>query len=245
MAPYQENNMGTVPQEYLEFVDVSDEYRDEYENGTFTYYHDPDDPDQTLRWSADNMFRVHGKFVEPEGYVKVEIPRKVVYPTFEQYMLMYVGEESNEDGRYGYWENPNARWDWYSELESPCWADSVLGQTPTRLSDITFNPERGAAEAREFIRAHPDGDKGIHDLERYWVMRNMTNEQYVEAKRHLSFWSCVTPDGEWHEVAHMGWFGISSDVGGDVHYRWCIEFRERFIDPYDGSCTLHVLNCHI
>lgn len=34
LAPYQENNMGDCPKEYLVFNDTEDEYREEYENGT-------------------------------------------------------------------------------------------------------------------------------------------------------------------------------------------------------------------
>ncbi|GJM78137.1 hypothetical protein HMSSN139_06330 [Paenibacillus sp. HMSSN-139] len=32
LAPYQENNMGDCPKEYLEFHDVEEEYRKIYEN---------------------------------------------------------------------------------------------------------------------------------------------------------------------------------------------------------------------
>jgi hypothetical protein len=247
MAPYQENNMETVPQEYLEFVDETGELMDEYESKSFIYYRNPDPyGTMSLMWQYDAVFKdERGDYNPPDGYAKVEVPRKLVFPTFERYMREFYDREPEEDGRYGYWENPNARWDWYTELESPCWADSVLGQTPTRLSGIRFNPTVGETDARDFIRAHPSGDKGIHDLRRYWAMHNMTDEQYVEAKRHLSFWACVTPDGKWHEVAEMLMFGVSEDVGGDAHYKWCVEFRGRFIDPYDGNYILHVLDCHI
>ena len=33
LAPYQENNMGDCPSEYLEFVDVEEDERYAYENG--------------------------------------------------------------------------------------------------------------------------------------------------------------------------------------------------------------------
>lgn len=34
LAPYQENNMGDCPKEYMEFHSLSKEYKDEYETGT-------------------------------------------------------------------------------------------------------------------------------------------------------------------------------------------------------------------
>ena len=247
MAAYQENNLETVPQEYLEFYDETDEYKSDYEGGSLVFYRDPDT--LALYWQYDDRFKsdeVAGqRYVIPGGYAKVEIPCNVVYPTFESYMGEFCDKEPNEDGRYGYWENPNARWDWYTEYESPCWVDEMLGHTPTRLSGVRFDPDRMEAEARAFIRDNPADGDGRHSLERYLNMRGMTDEQYVESSRHLSFWACVTPDGEWHEVAKMGWFGMSEDVGGDAFYRWCVEFEERFIEPYAPDCVLHVLDCHI
>jgi hypothetical protein len=44
-----------------------------------------------------------------------EVPFKQKYPTFEIYMKDYCGYESRDKkkGKYGYWHNPNAKWDWY------------------------------------------------------------------------------------------------------------------------------------
>jgi hypothetical protein len=62
------------------------------------------------------------KDVAFEGTIKVrivdpprEIPFKSKYPSFEDYMEEYCGykERDPEMNRYGRWENPNAKWDWY------------------------------------------------------------------------------------------------------------------------------------
>ena len=37
----------------------------------------------------------------------------VMYPTFEAFCADWEDEKPNEDGRYGYMHNPNAKWDWY------------------------------------------------------------------------------------------------------------------------------------
>jgi len=42
-----------------------------------------------------------------------ELPNKDAYTTFEEFCLDYCGSEPNEDGRYGYMTNPNAKWDWF------------------------------------------------------------------------------------------------------------------------------------
>ena len=58
-----------------------------------------------------------------EGTIEVErvnaprvFPAKEKYITFDQYMKEYngYGERDAETGRYGRWENPNAKWDWYT-----------------------------------------------------------------------------------------------------------------------------------
>lgn len=256
MAPYQENNMDTVPREFLEFFDVTDEYLERYRNEDITFCFDPDDPygpvlhppysDACRRESASEYSLNSDDYETPEGWIETKIPLKLIYSTFDDFMRYHIGEERDENGKYGYWENPNAKWDWYEEYGTPSWVDDYVGNVPVRLDDIKFDPDENERKAREFIREHPAGDESLHGLERYLRMRDMTDEQYIEAERHLSLWSCITPDGKWHEAAKMHAFGISdSDMSGDDFYKWSLEFKKRFIDPYDGSCVLHVVDCHI
>lgn len=74
LAPYQENNMGDCPSEYMEFQE--EDYREEYEKG--------------------------------------DAETKEKYPTYDIYMEEYQGCKKSEAGVYGYWTNPNCKWDWYS-----------------------------------------------------------------------------------------------------------------------------------
>jgi hypothetical protein len=77
-----------------------------------------------------------------------------------------------------------------------------------------------------------------------WEVGDMTKEQFVESRRHLSFRSVVTPDGEWHEVGKMGWWGISSE-SGDEELEWNRKFYERFIEPLGDNDTITIVDCHI
>jgi hypothetical protein len=45
----------------------------------------------------------------------VDIPFKETYATFEEYMEDWSGhdERDNKTNRYGYWRNPQAKWDWF------------------------------------------------------------------------------------------------------------------------------------
>lgn len=119
LAPYQENNMGDCPEEYMEFNDQEDEMLEEYETKST---HKVKGPDGSLYWSWDEKFRKPGTFgtgsdthAIPSGYVEVEVPFKELYPTFEAFAEDYHGHKSRDEqkGRYGYWENPNRKWDWY------------------------------------------------------------------------------------------------------------------------------------
>lgn len=122
LAPFQENNMGDCPEEYLEFFDVEDKSREEYEEGGTDMIRCPDG---TLAYPWDDRFRVSGSIgigtgthtvPEGAGFEKVHVLHKERFATFEEFIDEWKGYKKRdpEMGRYGYWENPNAKWDWYS-----------------------------------------------------------------------------------------------------------------------------------
>ncbi|TSP14022.1 hypothetical protein [Cupriavidus campinensis] len=144
LAPFQENNMGDCPKEYMAFNNVEEEHRPEWETGTFDRIRLVDGKlvevnDESLYrpateeeiaifngkdrkaqealayrrtgWGPDEKYSV---FQLPEGAERVQIPRKQEFETFEAYMEDYCGyEKDGEQGAFGYWENPNRKWDWY------------------------------------------------------------------------------------------------------------------------------------
>jgi len=119
LAPFQENNMNDCPRQFLEFFDTEDEYRQKYEN-------DGVDrvvmPDGRLLTTWDEEFRIPGQMglgtrthKPPEHLEIKKVPYKETFATFEEFMEEWCGSERRdpEKGRYGYWENPNKKWDWY------------------------------------------------------------------------------------------------------------------------------------
>ena len=74
-------------------------------------------------FARDHAFSV--KVQSEKGYSKAEweypdwaTPEhrayKDLFPTMEKYVdIIHGGERDKEKGRYGYWENPDARWDYY------------------------------------------------------------------------------------------------------------------------------------
>lgn len=114
LAPFQENNDGDCPREYMTFYDVEDKYREEYENksnlmvvledGQLVSPHDKifTEPDES------------GHVGVPEHFRMREVLHKSRYETLDAYVLDHYGEERDaETGRYGTWDNPNSKWDWW------------------------------------------------------------------------------------------------------------------------------------
>lgn len=117
LAPYQENNMGDCPKEYLVFDNTEDEHRKEFETGDCEMVRLEDG---SLAYPWDNRFQV-GDFLDtkkviPPHLTVEKIRHKDRYSTFEEFMEDWcgVGERDPEMGVYGRWENPNAKWDWYT-----------------------------------------------------------------------------------------------------------------------------------
>ena len=68
-------------------------------------------------------------------------------------------------------------------------------------------------------------------------------ETYARYVSDFWFRAVVTPDGGWHEIGRMGWWGISSEGQAELR-EWIGHFRERFVEPY-LDCTATVVDCHI
>jgi hypothetical protein len=73
--------------------------------------------------SWHEMFRVPGQFGigggshhVPEHLQEIEIPYRDLYSTFEDFVANYHDHKARDTktGRYGYWCNPNKKWDWYT-----------------------------------------------------------------------------------------------------------------------------------
>lgn len=118
LAPYQENNCGDCPEEYLVFRSAEEVYREEYENGKMEKVVMSDG---SLKNQWDEEFRIDKCGFGPKTHkvpatLKIkDFPFKDLYTTFEDFLKDYTGLKKADDitGKYGFWENPNAKWDWY------------------------------------------------------------------------------------------------------------------------------------
>ena len=123
LAPYDE---GTDDYKYMTFEDKTDEARANYASDKTVAVRFPDG---TIRSPYDSAFtdrfmvrggrileKVNGDTIETDNSRSLELvaeyPLKKLY-TFEAYCDAYCSY-TEHNGRWGYWSNPNARWDWYS-----------------------------------------------------------------------------------------------------------------------------------
>lgn len=117
LAPFCEQ---TEDERFVTFRDEEDELRKSYaEEGTERIRC----PDGTLVLPWDERFRVPGTFGTgggshkvPDGYERVQVPYRETYETFEKFAKDWHGSSGpdKKTGRYGYWRNPNAKWDWWT-----------------------------------------------------------------------------------------------------------------------------------
>ena len=122
LKPFQENNCDDCPEEYLEFNDTTQEHKESYAKDFTEVVEYPDGAmvstyDDRFKNPNYNFMGGRNKETNPEYiylYPVIEVPVNVLYKTFEEYMTDYCGERFHKDqNAWGYWENPNAKWDWH------------------------------------------------------------------------------------------------------------------------------------
>ena len=118
LAPYQEADGKNMDEKYLKFVETEEECRKNWNTQTTEMMRTPEGELVNL---YDSKYSIKNKdileptvYKFPENWVKVEVPFTEIYPSFSNYMIEYEGGGKDSDtGKYGYWKNENAKWDWY------------------------------------------------------------------------------------------------------------------------------------
>ena len=75
----------------------------------------------------------------------------------------------------------------------------------------------------------------------YGIKQGETKEQYVERFSVFETFAVITPDGEWHEKAKMGWWACVSDEKEN----WNDGYYNAFIKNADPELTIAIVDCHI
>lgn len=264
LAPYQENNMGDCPKKYLAFVNTEDEHREEYETETIRKVKTPDGK---LLWPWDETFRVPGmvghgtnthKVPEGAGYEVVDVKASELYPTFEIYMADYHGYDDGPDpetGKYGYWENPNKKWDWWQiGGRYSNWFKTKDGRevNDCQIKDLDRTPDEAALKkAARFWEIVVEGSPLLPGEEEpfnmwkpsYYLNQYGTKENYVADAGSDAPWAFVTPDGVWYEKGAMGWFAYS-DATKDSRQTFVKEWEAAIAAAAPDDWVV-LVDCHI
>ena len=128
LAPFDEQS---DEESYCEFDDRTEEAKTDYETDTAQAIRYPDGSVCVIH---DAKFRKDFYLIDntiyardPDGGISGRIqneeskalefltacPLKLLYPTFEQYCKDHSGMVQNDAGAWGYYINPNAKWDWW------------------------------------------------------------------------------------------------------------------------------------
>jgi hypothetical protein len=271
LAPFQENNMGNCPEEYLEFNDMTESLK--------------------------------GDWAEEDEETKEKCKND-----FDYYAADYQGYKKNDEGLYGYWENPNAKWDWYvlggrwsgffkmkpgtkgvegkaglfSEPAPQGTADAALkkdidfgtmmeeaskeaGEKWDSINEITkgLDPIQSWEHVRENMfhgdiekaRSFYHGQPAIKAVNE-WSSKNgyslfgmnledfqCTREEYCLNAARGSFTPfAIIKDGKWHEKGEMGWFGVTSNEKNKD--QWTAQVA-RMIDELPEETMIWNFDCHI
>ena len=223
LAPYQENNMGDCPREYLEWVSVTSEYREDYSKDTRTMVKLEDG---SLVSVYDSRFEVTTKnekngvtevtHIVPENLTKVEVPISEIYPTFEEFME-YIGYDFDEEMQdYGYWENPNAKWDWYEV--GGRWNNILLVKDTV---DVVEVGEPSFLNLDSAKKSAPEGYKWVNacklkDLELDKMMEGAYNKA-------IRFWELIIEKAE----------PKNSDEEEEI--KWCLYRPEYYTNRYSSK----------
>lgn len=103
-----------------EFDDCTEEAQNDWETGGTKQIIETATGNKFYPWDQDLIEKLtgdrYGKLDEdnlPEGYTLKKLPFKEVYTDIETFANEYSGYHVTEDGRFGHYSNPNAKWDWY------------------------------------------------------------------------------------------------------------------------------------
>jgi hypothetical protein len=181
----------------------------------------------------------------------------------------YHGYNQDENGDYGYYHNPNAKWDWYQIGGRWCgyftmkegkvgvpsdrhWANETK-DIPINKADQAFmrdidweamkSERRTKAEVNweKHKKKLTEQDDKYHPYFEFGIKQDDTRDQYLA--RYESFATfAVVKDGKWYEHGEMGWWAcVSNEKDQDV---WNAEF-DKLVMSLPDDTLLTVVDCHI
>ena len=255
LAPYQENNMGDCPAEFLEFNDCTEEINQEWAETDQSEYDNFEDYVEEYfgyKWhSEQNAYGYYTNLNAKWDWYVVGGRWSAMLPELSSGMLLDIVQVKNLDV-----QRLN---DITLEKTKKWWTKYVLyRQVKEGVLQKEDLPDGLHTDITFFI---PDN---LHDMglitcikPREFVDNKWTNGEWEE-KIVLSFedlvsnyrwffefstWAVLDVNG-WHEKGDMGWWGLSSATP-DSRKQFAQSYFNTFIKDEDPETYLVIVDCHI
>lgn len=231
LIPYCEDTE-YVPKEYWEFSEVED--IEDYKN----FFND-----------SNNTTNING----------VDTPFNKAYTSFREYMEKCEGCSYNKKTKtFGYWCNPNAKWDWY--VVGGRWKNMLPTKDHSKvdtcqIKDVDWDVDKkNVPKYKREWEILVEGDKPQNEYEELLIKERpfyhkpeWLKNQYGSKDGYIYYMSTIVPfatlfEGNWYEEGAMGWFGMSHSEEGQKD-----SFREKFseiITKYPNY-WITIVDCHI
>jgi hypothetical protein len=250
LAPYQENNMGDCPKEYLEFnsinleeegyktIEEAEEDGYKIHNGEVGYWENPNRKWDWYvlggRWA--NMLRLkNGEYGD--------------IATIDNVDLQSMRDEAADEARKEYdclvrlcggsIPKLDFTWEEVLKLEDMSIEDKrkIYHSQPAMVTLRNAEKEASATASKkdqDFIfQIYFNG------IEAFQCAR----EEYIQnARNHTLVTFAVLKDGEWYERGNMGWFGCVVDEKDKAD--WLTEFN-KLLDNLSPDTLISIYDCHI
>lgn len=183
-----------------------------------------------------------------------------------EYLVFTRDEEAdldNETGLHGYWENPNAKWDWYQiggRWNGMLVTNGASGKrgNPSLLCGRKYKPDEFDSALVSEIDFDAMKQRRLQEVEPYeicferklykpdyFIEMYPTEDDYIADKINFSTYAVITPDGEWHAKGKMGWFGFGTETP-ESKREFLDNYRKDFLEPaIKNGWYLTIVDCHI
>lgn len=242
LAPYQENDGETCPQEYLKF--------------------ELETPAAEVESHVTKILAENQDFAE-------EVKDLVKEKNYQEILRKYDGTEPDEDGNFGYWENPYSKWDWYViggrwsgllarlRFDASKWPEYWKQFEERELGYVGEDKPEKEQRQKAFDLFREIFNFSEHELpnERIPILRDrydgdqsddcsQVKDFSEEQLKALKTFAVLTQDGEWHENGKMGWWGVVRDEKESPD-DWDSKYYDRFIKNLSPNTYLVVVDCHV
>jgi hypothetical protein len=249
LAPFQENNMGDCPKEYLEFE--VEHYKEDFK-------------EEVYRILSEIKKNFKAKTITLKKDSIAEYSKLAKAKKYSEFLKKWGGYSSDSEGNLGYLSNPNSKWDWW--VMGGRWSGmfkmkkgkkGVIGEpgvgnnTPifdcdqAKKGDIDFKAMENDPGEIERLKKNWEeviSGKSFYKPE-YYKIRYGDLDNYLCIERKFATHS-VLKKGEWFENGTMGWFGTTGATSEEEN-KWTLEFNDRFIKDLPEDTMLTIVDCHI